>query len=169
MLDDAHATVAVGEDAAVTGRIVDAHREDRRERAGASMLGEQCFQSRSAQQRYVAAEQQNVTVEFGQRATRLQSGMPAPELFGLEHAFGAVADQALHVAGIASDDDHRAARDQRLGGTQHVLDQRPAGDRVQDFRFGGAHALALSGSQDNRGERALGVLSRRGFAVGWHG
>ena len=51
------------------------------------------------------------------------------------------------LAAMAVDDDD--ARGEAAGGVQHVREQRPASERVQDLGQGRVHALALPGGEND--------------------
>ena len=102
-----------------------------------------CFQAAS-HERYVAIEYQHVGIGRNARH-RLLYGVAGPELLGLQHPLDAgVGERRAHLFGaVAMDHDH-LARCERARRREHVSEQRPAGERMQDLGPLRAHALALA-------------------------
>ena len=54
-----------------------------------------------------------------------------------------------HVFPTVADDDHHVLGFEVSRGFDDVSNKGPSGDRMEDFRHGGLHPLALAGGQDD--------------------
>ncbi len=80
--------------------------------------------------------------------------MAGPSLLGLQHGSGGRGDLGQisgDLVGPMANDDDLALRSQRLGGVQHVPEERPPEQRMQHLRQRRPHALALTGGEYDDG------------------
>ena len=84
-------------------------------------------------------------------ALRLQHRVAGAEPLALLDRRHAVARQRAHAVGVGADDQDDAIGE-GLGQAQGIGDQGTTAELVQDLGRPGAHALALTGSQDDRGQ-----------------
>ena len=70
-----------------------------------------------------------------------------------------IGQRGAHVVGAVADDEHGGRGLELVGGSQHVFDNRPAGQRVQHLRPGGLHPRALAGGENHDVESHLPILS----------
>jgi hypothetical protein len=110
----------------------------------------------------VGAHERRIPVEHEQRAARLlerfsraHHGVAGAALLGLQdeaepRGKGAVergTRRRLDLFGLMADDDENLFGFELSGGAQHVSDERPATEPVQNFRLLALHASAEAGSQ----------------------
>ena len=147
MLDDRrHLAVGVADDAAVTGGIVELDRQQR-QRARARVADDR-FERLGARQRVGAEQDERHAVgaelrqRLGERVARAQRRiLQCPMEIGVGKA------RAHRVAAMAVDDAN-AIGGELARGLDHMREQRPPAQRMQNFRQPGAHSLADAGSED---------------------
>ena len=83
------------------------------------------------------------------------AGVPRPALLRLDRPLDslAVGECRLHLLALVADHDHGATHAQLVERIQHVREQRPPGERVQDLGQLRAHALALTRGENDDFER----------------
>lgn len=151
LFDDAgDMALIVPHDAAVTRRIIQVCRQHRERRSLLPVLVEQVAQGRCAQQRYVTAQHQDITIEVSQHGFRLGDRVPGAQLRFLYHAARAEAlAYTPNGIGLMTHHGNEALRRQGLNGRQHVRDEGAAGQWVQNLGEGRPHAGAFTGGKDD--------------------
>jgi hypothetical protein len=99
---------------------------------------------------------------------RLLYGVSGTELGILQDELqGWVGKRLTHGLACVSVDDNGPVRMQVPRAFEHVGEQRPAAEMVQDFRQTGMHARALACGEDDYVERGVFHLARREFDVNY--
>ena len=152
VLDDAlHEPAGAAHDAAVALRIVSLHGEERQlPRPGEchelSELG-------ATDERHVAIEHQH-QVSVGDVLHRLQHGVPCAQALGLQRPGDRlVLECGAHLLAPVAVNHLDGGGRERARRVDHVLQQRPAGERLQYLGERRLHALALARRQDHDGQR----------------
>ena len=142
MLDDAGDIVArVAHDPPVPARIVQVRGQHGE---AAAPRFPQPLQGLGAHERDVAIQDQHVGIAREVRH-RLLYCVAGPELLGLQHPLDVgVGERSAHRLGAVAVDHDHLARLERARRGEHVGEQRPAGERMQDLGQLRAHALALA-------------------------
>ncbi len=166
VLDDGrHRAIRAAHDAAVSGRVVELDREQRQR--ALTRMSDHRLERLGARQR-VGAEQHErdaIGCEVRQRLRERVSGAlrrilqcPLQVGFGKALAHGVAAVTVDHADAIGGE----LAR-----GVQHMREQWPAPERMQDFRQTGAHPLADACGEDRyaEGRGPEGRHGLRGFYV----
>ena len=163
LLDDPlHEPPGAAHDAAVALRIVSLHGEQRqpprpRERHELGELG-------ATDERHVSIEHQH-QVLVGDVLHRLQHGVPGAQALGLQRPGDRlVLECGGHLLAPVPVNHLDGGGRERARRVDHVLQQRPAGERLQHLRQSRLHALALPGRQDHHRQRGGTDLARSAAA-----
>ncbi len=143
LLDDAgHGAVGAPLDAPISGGIVEFDGQNG-ERAGGGG-GAQRLEAVHRDQRHIAVQHQDRVI-VGYHGHGLHDGMAGAALLGLQHPLHVfMREGALHL-GAAMPIHHADLHGPKLPGhAYHMLQQRLAGERLQDLGQVRVHALALS-------------------------
>ena len=154
LLDDGLDPASVAaDDPAVAPGIRELRREHGETAAGG--MRHQFFQCPRLHQRHVAVQHQHHVIRLHLRQREPDRVPRAPLLGLLNPGDGAAGKRLLHALAAVTVNDADLARLQRRGSVEDVLENRAPGERMQDLRQAGAHALALTRGEDDDG--------------GWHG
>ena len=110
-----------------------------------------------------------------QRRQCLLHGVPGALLLRLQHPGAARrndgelgAERGLYLLATVTVHDMHRSGFEGARSREHMPEQRPTGERLQDFRQGGVHPFALTCCQDDDGERhggRAGAVSRGSCGV----
>jgi hypothetical protein len=106
-----------------------------------------------AHEGHIAIENQDLGVRR-KLGHRLLHGVPGTELLRLQHPLHLrTGKRRAHRLGAMAVNHHDAARREHARHGEHMGEQRPAGEGMQDFGQARAHALALARGEDEDFER----------------
>ncbi len=145
--------VGVADDAAEAGGVVDDGGQDGGGVAGLLVGLHEPPQGVGAQQRGVAAGDDDRALEVGDGFEGDAHGVPGAQLLGLEDRLdvgGVRFEVRGHLVGGGADDHDAAVGADGLGAAEHVAEQRPPEKLVEDLGFRGFHASAKTCGQDDR-------------------
>ncbi len=120
------------------------------------------------EQRYVARDDEHVSLEIGGQGIQRRFDGPAGArhvvLIGDERLGVEVEDGGGDGVALVPHDGDDVGGLERAGGGEHVADEGHAGERVQHLRQARLHAGALAGGEHDDGETGIGhppILSHR--------
>ena len=155
LLDDRRETAPVEREAAVARRVGRPKAQHRDRGIVRAPRREQLGQRVGGDQRRVAVQHQHLAL-LRQLPARRHQRVPGAELRRLMHdrrRQRPAVDLGRDRVHAGREDHQRARRRERGCGVQHVADQRPPGERMQDLRPVGLHARALARGEQDHGER----------------
>ena len=157
------AALPVPQDAAVAARLRHPHREHGHRGPAGRVPLEQGVQGAGAQQRRVAADDQQGAVEARQRRAGHAHGVAGAALLGLDHPLDPGPGERLHHA-LALVPDHRehAVHAELAQRVEHPGQQRAAGHGVEHLGQVALHARALPGGQHQGRRPGMPVARHRG-------
>ena len=134
LLDNALDTVIAADDPPVAVRVGKVRGQHRDRGALFTMVGQQSRQRGSAQQRHIAAQQQQLAAKTLKGRHGAAQGMPGTKLFGLQGEIHPAPGKSLpnQLRTMADHRDHRVGT-QGPGRTDHVGQQWFSGNRVQNL------------------------------------
>ncbi len=138
-------------DPSVAARILQLGREDRGGRTGQAVTLEQTVQGFALQQWHVGVKQKKRAFFTAEKRLGCQQGVPRPELRRLHDEFNIRSRRqgGLDVLAVMADDDDGLRGAKGVGGPQHVIDERAAGQGMQHLGHGGFHPRALAGGKND--------------------
>jgi hypothetical protein len=153
--DRLDAALRIPEDAPVAPGIVRPERQHRGRGLRAAVAIAELPERGRRDERNVAAQHEDVAVPTLEERRRLEDGVPRPVLLDLLHEADVLAvELRAHALRLVTDHDDDAIGLQGARRLEHVAEEGPPADRLQDLRTGCPHADTFPGRQDDDVERS---------------
>ncbi len=161
LLDDAiQRARRVADDASVAGRVIHDGTQHGRRRAFAAVRLQQGCQGRHVQQRHVAADDDDLTLEVVRQCGEAEldgaTGAGDVVLVDEDRLGQQLVDGARDRVALVPHHRHHELGRELAGAGQHVADERHPGERMQHLGAARLHARASPGGQDDHGKTGIG-------------